>query len=223
MELPEFLSAEDVAGYEKGSHGGRSGFGECPAVLVVDFTNGFVDPSYSLAAGESGFAAVKQTRRVLDAARGVGVPVLFTRLSLLALSNPAVGSISRKRVAAAQALLAVPGSNDLADVLGRRPDEPIFEKTSASAFFGTDVLKTLIYHRVDTLIITGASTSGCLRASVVDAAAYNYFVIVPEQCVSDRSPTSDQMTLFEIDQKYGDVIGVEEVLDHLQGLGEARR
>lgn len=223
MQLPEFLSADDLAGYEKGSHGGRSGFGEWPAVLVVDFTNGFVDPAYSLAAGDSGLEAVQQTRRVLDAARDVGAPVLYTRLSPLPLSNSAVGGISRKRIAAVQSLLAIEGSNELAHGLGWRPDELVFEKTGASGFFGTDVLKTLIYHRVDTLIITGAATSGCLRASVVDAGSYNYFVVVPEQCVSDRSSVSHQMSLFEIDQKYGDVIDVEEVLDYLQGLGKARR
>jgi maleamate amidohydrolase len=221
MELPEFLSAEDVAGYAKGDHGGRLGFGQWPAVVVVDFTNAFVDPSYPLAAGDSGAIAVQHTRQVLDAARAIGAPVLFTRLSPVPLTNPAVGSISRKRIASTQKVLGLPGGNELAEALGRRDDEPIFEKTAASAFVGTDVLKTLIYHRVDTVIMAGAATSGCVRASVVDAAAYNYYVVVPEQCVSDRSLTSHQLSLFEMDQKYGDVVDIAEVLEYLQGLAPA--
>jgi nicotinamidase-related amidase len=226
MQLPEFLSAEDLEGYAKGAHGGRSGFGEWPAVVVVDFTYAFVDPAHSLAAGDSGLHAVRETRRVLDAARAIGAPVIFTRPTPLTLVSPAAGSISRKRVAAMQAALRQPRGNDLVDELGWQPGELILEKTGASGFFGTDLVKVLIYHRVDTLIVTGAATSGCVRATVVDAGSYNYYVVVPEECVSDRSRVSHQMSLFELDQKYGDVIGVEEVLEYLReraSAPEARR
>jgi nicotinamidase-related amidase len=112
-------------------------------------------------------------------------------------------------------VLEQPRANDLADELGRRPDELIIEKTGASGFFGTDLVKTLIYHRVDTVIVTGAATSGCVRATVVDAASFNYFVIVPEDCVSDRAVASHQMSLFEMDQKYADVVPTEDVLRYL--------
>jgi nicotinamidase-related amidase len=217
MKLPAFLSPEDLAGYAKGNHGGRAGFGERPAVVVVDFTYAFVDPAHHLAAGTSGLSAVRETRRLLDAVRAVGAPVIFTRPSPLTLVNPAAGGISRKRIDAIQEAMRRPRGNDLVDELGRRDDELIFEKTGASGFFGTDLVKTLIYDRVDTVIIAGAATSGCVRATVVDAASYNYFVVVPEECVSDRSVASHQMSLFEMDQKYADVLPVEEVLDFVHG------
>jgi nicotinamidase-related amidase len=220
VEPPEFLTEEDLAGYAKGEHGGRLGFGAWPAVVVVDFTYAFVDPEHILAAGDSGVLAVKETRRVLDAARALGAPVVFTRPTPQVLTAPAVGSISRKRIEATQRALAHPRGSDLVDELGWQPEEPILDKSAASGFLGTDLLKTLIYHRVDTLIVTGAATSGCLRATVVDAGAYNYFTIVPEQCVSDRSAVSHQMSLFEIDQKYADVVDVEEVLQYLRRLAD---
>jgi maleamate amidohydrolase len=218
MKPPRFLSDADLAGYAKGRHGGASGFGAWPAVIVVDFTYAFVDPAHTLAAGDSGIAAVRQTRRILDASRNVGAPVVFTRPSMNTLVNPSAGSISPKRVEAMRQVLAQPGANDIVKELGRRPDELIIEKTGASGFFGTDLVKTLIYHRVDTVVITGAATSGCVRATVVDAASYNYFVIVPEECVSDRAEASHQMSLFEIDQKYGDVLGTAAVLEYFAQL-----
>jgi nicotinamidase-related amidase len=143
---------------------------------------------------------------------------MFTKPSSLTLTNPAAGSISRKRIEEMRRAMSRPRGNDLVDELGRRDDELVFEKTAASGFFGTDLVKTLIYHRVDTLIVTGAATSGCVRATVVDAGAYNYFVIIPQECVSDRSTVSHQMSLFEMDQKYADVLEVEEVLAYLRGL-----
>jgi nicotinamidase-related amidase len=158
---------------------------------------------------------------VLDAARAIGAPIVYTRPTPNTLENPAIGSISRKRVAAMQAALRQPRGNDLVDELGRRPGELILDKTGASGFFGTDLVKVLIYHRVDTVIVTGAATSGCVRATVVDAGSYNYYVIVPEQCVSDRSDASHRMSLFEMDQKYGDVVDVEAVLEYLQGLADS--
>jgi nicotinamidase-related amidase len=218
MKLPDFLSQEDLDGYAKGRHGGRMGFGRWPAVVVVDFTYAFVDPAFSLAVGESGWIAVQQTRRLLDTARSRGVPVLFTRPSLLTLTNPAAGSVSRKRVGELARVLSQPRANDLVDELGRRPGELVIDKTGSSGFFGTDLVKVLIYHRVDTVIVMGAATSGCVRATVADAAAYNYFVVVPEECVSDRSVASHQMSLFEMDQKYADVLELEELLGYLREL-----
>lgn len=223
MKLPDFLSPEDLAGYAKGSHGGASGFGVQPAVVVVDFTYAFVDPAYSLAAGDSGFIAVKETRRVLDAARACGAPIIYTRPSPNTLVNPSAGCISRKRIGAMQEVLRQPRGNDIVDKLGRRDDELIIEKTGASGFFGTDLVKVLIYNRVDTVIVAGAATSGCVRATVVDAGSYNYFVVIPEECVSDRSTASHQMSLFEMDQKYGDVVGVENVITYLNGLARPAR
>jgi nicotinamidase-related amidase len=218
MRLPQFLSEEDAAAYAKAGHGGPSGFGQWPAIVVVDFTNGFVDPAYSLANGDAGQLAVRQTRRVLDAARAVGVPVVFTRPTLDVLVNPAAGTISLKRIGAVQEALRQPGANELAPDLGRRPDELIVEKSAASGFFGTDLVKVLTYNRVDTVIIAGATTSGCVRATVVDAASYNYFVVVPEECVSDRSVPIHEMTLWDMEMKYTDVLPIDDVLDYLAGL-----
>jgi maleamate amidohydrolase len=93
--------------------------------------------------------------------------------------------------------------------------EIVFNKKVASAFFGTPLVSQLASRGVDTVILTGCSTSGCIRATAVDAVSYGFRVIVPEECVADRADAPHRANLFDIDSKYGDVVGVDEVLEHL--------
>lgn len=212
----DIFPKEEIEAYLKGHHGDRMGFGSKPAVVVVDMTYAFIDPKYILAQGDSGWNAVKHSRALLAEARNKKVPVIYTRPSPRVLIDPAAGSISRKRISTMREVLALPKSNDVVSEVAPQEGEMIIERTCASAFFGTDLVKVLNYHGVDTVIVVGASTSGCVRATVIDAASYAYYVIVPAECVADRSELSHKVNLVEMDMKYGDVVETEEVLNYLK-------
>jgi len=201
------MSAQDV--YETRGFGGRQGAGARPAVVVVDFIEGFTSPDSQLHCDAD--AAVGATRRLLDVARESGVPVLFTTVCY--------GDEDAERaamfIAKAPALATLrPGSRWVeVDVrLSRRPEEPVLVKLFASAFFGTDLHARLQAHGCDTLIVTGASTSGCVRATAVDALQHGYRVLVPRDAVADRAPDAHRASLLDLDAKYGDVVSVEEAI-----------
>ena len=212
----DIFPKEEIEAYLKGRHGDRMGFGSRPAVVVVDMTYAFIDPKYILAQGDSGWNAVKHSRALFAEARNKKVPVIYTRPSPRVLIDPAAGSISRKRIATMREVLTHPKSNDVVSEVAPQEGEMVIERTCASAFFGTDLVKVLNYHGVDTVIVVGASTSGCVRATVIDAASYNYYVIVPAECVADRSELSHKVNLVEMDMKYADVVETEEVLNYLR-------
>lgn len=218
MDPKEFFPPEEVEAYLKGRHGEKMGFGVCPAIIVVDLTYAFVDPAQELTGGRSGWPAVQANARLLEKARAKSLPIIYTKPSEHTRTHPVMGSVSRKRVKAIREYLARPGSNDIVSEIAPHPEDYVITKTAGSGFFGTDLIKILIYYRVDTVIVTGASTSGCVRATVVDAASYNYRAIVPAECVADRSDLSHRVSLFEMEMKYADVVGLGEVLEYIAGL-----
>ena len=194
------------------------GYGTKPAVVVVDMTYAFIDPEHMLAYGDSGWEAVKQAKIFIDKARNKNIPVIYTKPSTKILIDPAAGSISRKRVSAMKEVLSKPRSNDIIGQIAPRPEELIIERSCASAFFGTELVKVLNYYSVDTVFVIGTSTSGCIRATVIDAASYNYYTIVPVECVADRSALSHKVNLVEMDMKYADVVHLEEALNYLRDI-----
>ncbi len=208
--------------YEKGGMGrDRVGMGEKPAVVVVDMTYGFVDSSFPLGHSETGYSAVAAIRRLLDRARPLGVPVFYT------LARPA-GAACERGLWKGGGAVAHPGmqdpkANQIVEEIAPRPGETVVAKTWPSAFFGTSLVSFLIYHRVDTLVVTGMVTSGCVRGTAVDAFSHNYRVIVPQECVADRGQTSHKVALFEIHMKYGDVLPVDAVISELEALSAAQR
>ena len=111
-----------------------------------------------------------------------------------------------------------PEAHEIAPILKPQPGEVEIVKGKPSGFFGTSLASMLAYHSVDTVMVTGMVTSGCVRATVVDAFSYNYRVIVPIECSADRGDISHQINLFDMDMKYADVIPLDEVLDHLATL-----
>ncbi|HYB71933.1 MAG TPA: isochorismatase family protein [Candidatus Sulfotelmatobacter sp.] len=208
--------------YEKGGMGrDRVGMGEKPAVVVVDMTYGFVDSAFPLGHSETGYPAVAAIRRLLDRARPLGVPVFYT------LAKPAGAACERGLWkgggAAAHPGMQDPKANQIVEEIAPRPGEPVVAKTWPSAFFGTSLVSYLIYHRVDTLVVTGMVTSGCVRGTAVDAFSHNYRVIVPQECVADRGQTSHKVALFEIHMKYGDVLPVDAVISELGAVCAAQR
>jgi maleamate amidohydrolase len=190
--------------------GGMAGFGARPAVLVVDLNVGFTDPRSPLACDLD--EVVASTRELLDAARESGVPVLFTTVSYDAVAEAAAAVFLRK-VPALRIL--EPGSRwvELDERLGRRDEEPVIAKAFASAFFGVPLAAMLAGR--DTLIVCGASTSGCVRATVVDAMQHGLSPIVPRECVGDRSPRAHEQALSDIGGRYGDVVELSAAIAQL--------
>lgn len=201
------MSARDV--YDARGFGGRQGAGERPAVVVVDLIEGFTNPASALACDAD--AAVQATRALLDAARSASAPVIFTTVCY------ADDDLERAAmfVAKAPALATLRPGSPWVEVdarLARRAGEPVLVKLFASAFFGTPLDELLHEAECDTVVVTGASTSGCVRATAVDALQYGYRVLVPREGVADRAIEAHKASLVDIDAKYGDVISIAEAI-----------
>ncbi|HEY4094805.1 MAG TPA: isochorismatase family protein [Baekduia sp.] len=187
----------------------RIGFGERPAVIVVDLIQGFTDPDAPLGAdlGEQ----LRHTRALLDVARAGGLPILHTTVRYDE-QDLADAGVWRRKQAGLTSLAAGTPAVELDERLGRRPDEQIVVKKYASAFFGTDLASRLVSAAVDTLVIVGCTTSGCVRATAVDAVQLGFRPMVVREAVGDRSPRAHEQALFDLDQKYADVVTVDETL-----------
>jgi len=195
----------------------RLGFGQRPVLLSVDFMRAYTTEGSPLYA-PGVVAAVEASRALYAAARRAGVPIIYTRVEF----HPSGldGGVFVRKVPSLRAL--VPGEPLAAVVpeLAPEPDDLVLVKNYASAFFGTSLGATLTALGVDTLLLTGCSTSGCIRATAVDGVQHGYRVIVPRECVGDRRPEPHEANLFDIDAKYGDVVARDEVLRYLAGVGE---
>jgi maleamate amidohydrolase len=200
--------------YAKGSMGQeRVGMGEKPAIIVVDMTYGFVDSAFPLGHSATGYPAVAAIRRLLEDARPLGIPVFYSR------SRSGATTCERGRWKGGGAIahpgMLDPKANTIVPDIAPQRGDIVIAKTWPSVFFGTDLPSYLIYHRVDTLIVTGMVTSGCVRGTAIDAFSYNLRVIIPEECVADRGLTSHKVALFEIHMKYGDVLPLHQVMAEL--------
>jgi nicotinamidase-related amidase len=215
----DVIPREERELYERGGWGGLVGFGRRPALLVIDMYTAFVDPAYPFASPQARDCA-RQIRRVLDEARARGVPVFHTRAERKTLP---VERGRWKTAGVYTPIMERPEAYQIVPELAPRADEPVVVKTFPSGFVGTNLLSYLVYHNVDTVIVTGTVTSGCVRDTVLDAFNHSFRVIVPVEAVCDRGVTSHKVTLFDIHMKYGDVLPVAEVLDYLRQVehGEA--
>ena len=194
--------------YTQQNFGNRLGFGRQPALVLVDFTVAFNDAA--MFGGGNIDAAIKRTIGLLSEFRRHQLPIAFTRVVYAADGSDA-GMFARK----APGLLALTEGNPASQIvpeLAPRAGELVVCKTQASAFFGTGLGPWLTLRGVDTLIVTGCTTSGCVRATVVDALSYNYRPIVPRDCVGDRALGPHQANLFDLGQKYADVVSADEVI-----------
>lgn len=194
---------------------GKLGFGKRPAVLIVDFIEAYLNPSspfYTPDAAE----AVRQTRRLYDLAKDATVPVAFTRV--VYSRGGSDGGIFVQKVPALRRLIEGEPLAAFSKGLEPAPDDVIVSKNYASAFFGTSLASTLTARGIDTVILAGVSTSGCVRASAVDAMQHGFRVVVPRECVADRHSGPHEANLFDINAKYGDVVDIAAALSYLQGL-----
>jgi maleamate amidohydrolase len=194
--------------------GRRVGFGERPALLAVDFITGFTDLRSPLA-GELD-TQLAATNALLEPARAAGIPVIFSTVAYDAELQEA--GIWIRKIPANGTLVEGSEWVEVDKRLNQRPNETTLVKKYASCFFGTDLAARLVSRRVDTLIIAGCTTSGCVRATAVDACSYGFHTIVVEEAVGDRAALPHAASLFDIDAKYGDVVGLQETVSYLAGL-----
>lgn len=204
---------QDIHNNYAGVFDNRLGFGERPVVLVVDFINAYTTSGSPLFAPDV-VNAVQETVALLALARERQIPVVYTQV----LYNPNFqdGGVFIKKVPVLKTLLPGEPLAAIVPELEPAPQDTIITKQYASAFFGTSLAAMLTSLRVDTVILTGCSTSGCVRASAVDGMQYGFRVIVPRECVGDRHQAPHEANLFDIHSKYGDVVTKEEVMAYLQ-------
>lgn len=189
--------------------------GSRPAIVVVDFTYGFTDPQYPTAADMS--AQIAATRKLTDLARARGFPVIYT---VIAYHPGELDKLPWLKKATGMAAL-VEGSRlvQVDAATGIQPGDAVVTKKGASAFFGSTLGALLSGAGVDTVVVTGATTSGCVRATVVDAVQSGFTVLVPRDCCADRAQAPHDANLYDMQQKYADVTDSDDILDWLQSFG----
>jgi maleamate amidohydrolase len=195
----------------EGFHG-RAGFGEKPALVVVDVNRGFTDPASPLVCDLDDCVAA--IARLLEAFRRAELPVVFTTVCYDDFGRQAAAVFIEKVPAL---LVLEPGSEwvEIDPRIAPVEGEPVLSKHFASAFFGTTLASVLASAGADTVVVTGASTSGCVRATALDAMQHGYRVVVPREAVGDRNQAAHEANLYDLDTKYADVVSVEDVLAEL--------
>jgi len=203
--------------YAKARLGESVTMGSRPAVLVVDFSCGFTDPECAL--GSDLTPQVEATSRLLDAAREKGLPVIFTTIGF----EPSLkdGGLWLQKVPSLGDLQLGGQWVEIDPRLARRPDETVIVKKGASAFFGTNLAAILISQGVDSIILCGATTSGCIRATAIDLIQYGYPTLVPRECVGDRAQAPHDANMFDIQAKYADVVSLDEALAYVESVPTA--
>jgi nicotinamidase-related amidase len=189
------------------------GLGRRPALLLVDLITGFTDPDCPL--GSDAGAVVEANRLLLRAFRARKLPVAYTTV---VYHDADQARVFRDRLPALDVLQ--PGSRWVrVDArLEPQPEEPVFEKQWASAFFGTGLADYLRAEAVDSLVVTGLTTSGCVRATVVDGLQHDYRVVVPSEAVGDRNEAAHRANLFDMNAKYADVLDLKRVLEMIEAI-----
>ena len=202
--------------YAKARLGESVTLGSRPAVLVVDFSCGFTDPGSAL--GSDLTAEVEATKRLLDAARARGLPVIFTTIGY----EPSLrdGGLWLQKAPSLGELQIGGRWIEIDPRLEPQEDETIVLKKGASGFFGTNLASILVSQGVDSVVLCGATTSGCIRATAIDLLQYGWPTLVPRECVGDRAQAPHEANLFDIQAKYADVVPLEDALAYVESVPE---
>lgn len=204
--------SSDVNVYRQQGWGQRLGFGKSCALVVIDFTQGFADPQ--ILGGGNIAQAIEATGPVLSAARQAGIPIAFTR-HVYAADGSDRGLFNLK-APILDSLVPDASASQIVAALKPQPGELQLDKRYPSAFFRTDFAGWLTVNGVDTLIITGCTTSGCIRATTVDCLCSGFRPVVARDCCGDRALGPHEANLFDLQQKYADVIESGAVIQHLK-------
>jgi maleamate amidohydrolase len=210
------MSDETQEIYERARLGQSVTLGENPAVLVVDFSRGFTDPECTM--GSDLTQEVEATNHLLAAAREREIPIIFTTIGFE--PNLKDGSLWLEKAPGLGDLIVGGKWVEIDPRLERREEETVILKKGASAFFGTNLPSILVSQGVDTIVLCGATTSGCIRATAIDLLQYGYPTLVPRECVGDRAQGPHEANLVDIQAKYADVVPVEDALSYLESVKE---
>ncbi len=206
-------NSQDMESFFRQRGFGRAiGFGERPAIIVIDIIGAFTNPDLPLGANLD--KVIEQTRRILAPARAADLPIFFSSVAYedKDLRDAGIWAI---KMAGLMTLRAGTPEVEADPRLGRRAGEPLIVKKYASVFFGTDLITRLHTLKIDTLILTGCTTSGCVRATAVDGLQYGYRVMVAREAVGDRAQPAHEQSLFDLNAKYADVVPVDDILTYL--------
>lgn len=222
-----YLDERDKKVYQGAGLGTNMGIGSRPALVIVDVQYGFTGDSpedieqsiqkYPTSCGESSWTAIGHIKKLLEAVREVELPVFYTIIEG-SKTTPNDRVAIKGNIFDHPELLEGAKGTQVVEMLKPKSGEVIISKKKPSAFFGTPLISYLTAQQVDTLIVTGCTTSGCVRATVIDAFSNNFKVIVPEECSFDRGITSHAINLFDMQQKYADVVPTEEVIKELENI-----
>lgn len=195
------------------------GFGKRPAVVVIDFILAYTTPGKPLYA-QGVVEAVQASVSLLAAARAAKVPIIYTKV----LYHPSGcdGGLFIRKVPVLRIMVDGEPMTEIVPELPPQPDDLVMVKNYPSAFFGTSLASTLHARGVDTTVLIGCSTSGCVRATAVDSIQHGYNVVVPRECVGDRHDGPHDANLFDINAKYGDVVSRSQVEAYFAGLSVTR-
>jgi nicotinamidase-related amidase len=226
----KFLTERDKAVFDASGYGAKAGPGKRPAILVIDvnynFTGDVDEPilesikRWPNSCGEDGWAAIPSLQRLLDKARAKGLPVIYTTGTRRAdgwdrgswgWKNTRTGAPTRTRETNRD-------GNDIVEEIAPEPTDIVIRKLKPSAFHGTPLQSYLTLLGADTLIVTGTTTSGCVRASVIDAFSNNFRIQIMEEGCFDRSQASHAINLCDMNAKYADVVFEKDVMDYIDSL-----
>ena len=205
---------DDLRENYRGAFDGSLGFGATPALILVDFVEAYFDAASPLYAGVED--ALASALRVRDAARLAGIPVIYTNVVYQA--GGADGGVFYRKLPALEVFVAGNPFGDWPTGLRPGPDEIVISKQYPSAFFGTPLAGRLTELGVDTLVITGLTTSGCVRATCVDAMSHGFVPIIVADACGDRHVAPHEANLFDMNAKYADVVDEASVVAHLENL-----
>jgi maleamate amidohydrolase len=224
----DVLPEEDRVVFEKAGWGKEVGFGDKPVLLVVDVIYNFIGDRpepilesikrWRYSCGERGWKGVEYLETLIAAAREKHIPIIYTGMDRRPDGfDQGAWNWKSHRAGEASDMKGSLG-NEVVEQIRPEAQDIYFVKDKPSAFHGTHLLDYLIYLGADTVVTTGTTTSGCVRASAVDAAQYNYRSVVPEECVWDRSMISHKVNLLDIQMKYGDVKKTDDVIAYFESL-----
>lgn len=224
----KFLTERDKKVFAAAGYGARAGFGKRPALLVIDVSYAFTgdDPNEDIlesikrwrnSCGAESWTAIGHIRKLIDKAHERELPVIYTT----GVRRPDMwdsGGWSRKNTRSKEAPVSNRGGYDIVDELAPSAKDLVIYKQKPSGFFGTPMTGYLTQLGCDSIIVTGTTTSGCVRATVVDAFSYNFRVAMVEEGCFDRSQASHAMTLCDLGAKYADIVKADEVLAYFESL-----
>jgi maleamate amidohydrolase len=227
----DILTERDKEVFAKSGYGKKAGFGARPVVLVIDMNYNFVGDKpepilksverFRNSCGEEGWQGVYHIRELLEAARKKHLPTFYTT-GHEGGSSVAYGRWHSKNSRGAQDIgNQWAKGNDIVAEISPQAGDVLVRKQKPSAFFGTPLMSMINMLRADTVLVTGCTTGGCVRASVIDAFSYNFKVSVVEECVFDRGQASHKINLFDMNMKYADVVSLKETIDYIAGLPPA--